>query len=172
MRTLLIAAAACLALGACAGQPVVITPPTVTTAGAATTAAPQTDPLTQLANFTVADLQAASADAHAQNPPDQTAFMCYDFLAATIPTIKLPGGQQGTVGAFVGFQKLRDLHNGTVSQSGLLKSLNLACAPLVIDTQTVINKLLIMGAGAGASGGLLGPAAGAIGGIVTSIPLP
>lgn len=157
---------ACLALNACAGQTVAVQPPVVITpsgTGTVTGDATPTDPLAKLAAFTVADLQAASADAKAQTPADVTASQCYDFLAATIPTIKLPNGQTQTVGAFAAFQKLRDLHNGTLNPKGILTSLNLACAPLVIDTQTVINKLLLMGAGTAATGGTLGPILGGIG---------
>lgn len=114
-----------------------------------------------LAAFTVADLQAASADAKAQVPPDVTAGQCYDFLITVIPTIKGPASGQ-TVGAFVAFQKARDLANGATAVNGVLKNLNLACAPLVIDTQTTINKLIVLGAGIGATGGALAPMLGAI----------
>jgi hypothetical protein len=127
--------------------------------------APGTDPTPPnaqgLAAFTVADLQAASADAKAQVPPDITAAQCYDFLAQVVPTIAGPASGQ-TVGAFVAFQHARDLANGATAINGTLKSLNLACAPLVIDTQTTINKLIILGAGIGATGGALAPVIGAL----------
>lgn len=142
-----------LSLAACAGQtPAVSLQSPVTV----TASAPAQDPLAQLQAFTVADLQAASADAKAQTPPDTTASQCYDFLAVALP--KLQGPQTGkTVGAVLAFQKLRDLHNGATSQSGALKNLNLACAPLVIDTQSVINKLILIGAGSAATGGAAAP---------------
>lgn len=137
-------------------------------AGCTTTAPPpagapvaSSDSLSGLAKFTVADLQAASADAHAQTPPDETAFRCYDFLITAIPTLT-PSSSGNTVGAFVAFQKLRDLHNGVSSAGGALKSLTLACAPLVIDTQTVVNKLLLLGAGTFATGGAVAPFVGMI----------
>jgi len=152
-----------VALSACASQvkvqpPVTLTPTATTTTSTASTA--PTDPLAQLKAFTLTDLQAASTDAHTNNDP--TAAQCYDFLIKTLPT--LPSFTPGTtVGAFVAFQKLRDLNNGVQSQTGTLKSLNLACAPLVIDTQTVINKLLLIGAGAAATGGAIEPIAPVIG---------
>jgi len=133
---------AAMFLASCAGTPAPVT---------GTTTGPVSG-IQGLASFTVADLQAASADAHAQVPPDQTAYQCYDYLASVIPTIQLPAGMS-TVGAFVAFQKARDVANGVSGIQGQLKTLNLACAPLVIDTQTTINKLLLLGAGAAATGG-------------------
>ena len=147
-----------LALGACSSAPqVTVQPPVVVTAAATQPAAPApSDPLAQLRAFTLADLTAASADAKAQTPPDITASQCYDFLAKNLPT--LPSFAPGqTVGAVMAFQKLRDLQNGATSQNGFLKSLNLACAPLVIDTQTVINKLALIGAGSAATAGAATP---------------
>ena len=149
-----------LLLAACAGQP----PVAVTTStGAVTISAPTTTaPDTQsLAQFTLADLMAASADAKAQTPPDVTAAQCYDFLIAFLPTVQVPGQGQ-TVGAILAFQKARDLVNGATSVNGQLKSLNLACAPLVIDVQTTINRLALMGAGAAATGGTAAPLLGLI----------
>jgi hypothetical protein len=134
-----------LGLAACAGTA------TVSTGGPAPVSTPAVQ---SLAQFTIADLMAASADAKAQTPPDITASQCYDFLIAFLPTIQLPGSGQ-TVGAILVFQKGRDLINGATGINGQLKSLNLACAPLVIDTQTTINKLLLLGGGAVATGGLL-----------------
>lgn len=165
-KLLLIAPIALLALAACAQTPppVVATPPSISTATATLAPAP-TDPLSGLRNFTVADLQAASADAHAQTPPDQTAYQCYDFLSANLPTLPsfTPGAK---VGAVLAFQKIRDLASGTTSQNGFLKQLNLACAPLVIDTQTTVNKLILLGAGGAATGGTLSPLLGGLGALI------
>lgn len=141
------AAALALALAACGGP---LVPPSP---------GPNPNPIQSLAAFTLADLQAASADAHAQNPPDQTAYQCYDFLIAVIPTIQIPGGNKN-VGAVLLFQQGRDLANGVTAANGALKNLNLACAPLVIDTQTTLNKLLLLGAGAAATGGAVAPIVG------------
>ena len=156
MKRLFIAAA-CLALAACAGSP----PPAISVQSPVVVGQPAApaqvqSPLAQLQSFTLADLQAASADAHAQVPPDQTAYQCYDFLVRTLPTLpQFTPGQ--TVGAVMAFQKLRDLNSGVTSAQGALKSLNLACAPLVIDTQTTINRLALIGAGGVASGGAAAP---------------
>ena len=110
--------------------------------------------LQALSTFTIADLQAASADAHVHG--DQTAFQCYDYLIVTLPTI-IPAAPTGTVGAFVVLQQGRDLANGINPTGGILKGINLACAPLVIDTQTVINQLLLLGAGGAAGVAVLAP---------------
>jgi Prokaryotic membrane lipoprotein lipid attachment site len=159
---------AALALSALAGCSSTSSTPslTISSAGITTSSTPlpgasaagpsgPTDPLAQLAAFTLADLQAADADAKAQTPPDVTASQCYDFLIAVIPTIQLPNGAQ-TVGAVMAFQRLRDINNGIGASGGIMKSLNLACAPLVIDTQTTVNRLVAIGGGvaAGASVGL------------------
>lgn len=168
MRHLFVAAIALFALGACAQTPapVAATPaPSVTTATSAVPAPAPTDPLSGLRAFTIADLQAASADAKAQTPPDTTSAMCWDFLAANLPT--LPTFQPGApVGAVLAFQKLRDLANGTVSQNGFLKQMNIACAPVVIDTQTTVNKLILLGAGGAVTGGTLAPALGGLGALL------
>lgn len=156
---LLFLAPACLLAASCTATTVAPAPVTgiTPTPIAAAPAAVQADPLKSLADFTIADLQAASADAKAQTPPDTTAAQCYDFLIITIPTLKAAGSATGTVGAILVFQKARDLASGTINPNGLLKQLNLACAPLVIDAQTVVNRLLLIGAGTAASGGTLGP---------------
>ena len=114
------------------------------------------NPVQTLAQFTVTDLQAASADAHASN--DVAAYQCYDYLAKVVPTIQ-PTAPAGTVGAFLAFQKARDLANGLNRANAGLSQLNLACAPLVIDAQTTINKLALLGVGAASTGGVLLPLA-------------
>ena len=177
MKRILVAAAL-LALAACSSAPqvtvqppVVITPPataTTTPLPGASAAAPS--PLAGFASFTVADLQAASADAHAANDPAHS-WTCWDYLAANLPTLQLPAGQQ-TVGAFLAFQKARDLANGAVSPNGLLAGLNVACAATVIDTQTTVNKLMLLGAGTAATGGALAPAAGMLPALGAALPIP
>lgn len=159
MRPYLIALAlGCgFAITACSSAPPIATgaPVSLLPSAAATAPAAPADPLAKLAAFTLADLQAASADAKAQTPPDTTASQCYDYLIQVIPTIQLPG-VGSTVGAFVAFQKLRDLNAGLSGQKAGLKAMNLACAPLVIDTQTTVNKLLLIGGGAAGLPGLGG----------------
>lgn len=168
---------ACLALLATAGCTSASAPPPAVATGAPVSlvpAAPAVDPLTQLHDFTVADLRAASADAKAQNPPDTAAAQCYDFLAVALPSFPslAPGSAGAAIGAVLAFQKARDLANGTVNPNGALSQLNLACAPLVIDVQTTVNKLLLVGAGTAATGGALGPALPGLSAIGGLLPIP
>ncbi len=148
--------------------------PTGTQIASAAPAAPQgpSDPIGQLAAFTVSDLQAASADAKAQTPPDTTASQCYDFLAGVIPTLQPPTPGNIKLGAFIAFQKARDLANGTTSNSGFLKQLNIACAPLVFDANLTLARLGLVSAGTAATGGALAPFAGALGPIGAALPIP
>jgi peptidoglycan hydrolase-like protein with peptidoglycan-binding domain len=145
-----------LLLGACASQPaqVSVQSPVVVTSGTPA-ATPAQSQLAKLQAFTLADLQAANADALAQSPPDVTSSQCYTYLIAFLPTIQGASGTK-TVGAIMAFQKARDLVNGVQGSGASLKKLNLACAPLVIDVQTTVNQLALQlgGAAAGASVGL------------------
>lgn len=145
MRTRhLLAPAFALALAACAQIPV---------APAAGGTSASTDPLASLKAFTVTDLQSALADAQAQTPPDQVAANCYQALIPLVQsqsTNPLPSA----AGAFSAFQKGRDV--GTIAQAGIPAGLNIACAPLVIDTQQTLAKLGIIAAGgAVAAGGVI-----------------
>jgi hypothetical protein len=152
---LIILALALPLLSACSGQVQVSAP--ATTSPIVTS----TDPLAQLKAFTLSDLTAATADAHATG--DQTAYQCYDYLITWLPT--LPSFTPATnVGAVLAFQKLRDLNASANNVQNSLKPLNLACAPLVIDTQTTINKLISIAGGAAATGGITG--------ILPVLPLP
>ena len=160
----LVALIAALTLAACAGQTpqVSVQSPVVVTSGAtaAAPAAPQSQ-LAQLQAFTLADLKAANADALAQTPPDQTSSQCYSFLIGFIPT--LPTLQQGQqVGAILAFQKVRDLQNGVTSSGGALKSLNLACAALVISAQATLNQLALIAGGTAAGASVGAPIVGAV----------
>jgi len=160
-----------LALAGCAPQAVQTQPATSAPAGAASSAAAApSDPLAQIATFTVADLQAASADAAAQVPPDVTARLCYDYLAGLIPTIKAPGGQ--TVGAFVAFQKARDLARGTSAAGGWLTAFNIACAALATDVRLTLAKFGLIAAGTAATGGALAPALPGLGALGATLPIP
>ena len=117
------------------------------------------NPITVLQTFTVADLQAAQADALAQTPPDTTAANCYSAL---IPIVQsgasnpLPKG----LGGFQLLQKGRDLKAAIAnlqSPNGPLASLNQACAPLVLDTQNTLIQLGIIGGGVIATSGITLP---------------
>lgn len=117
----------------------------------------QANPALVLQQFTLADLQAALADAQGQTPPDTIAANCYQALITVVmsPAVNpLPAGP----GAFQLFQKARDLKNivaALQSNQGPLTQLNVACAPLVLDAQTTLIRLGIIGGGIAASGGLL-----------------
>ena len=115
------------------------------------------DPITVLQKFTIDDLTAAKADADAQTPPDTVASNCY---AALIPVVQngasnpLPKG----LGAFQLYQKTRDLKAlvaNLKSPNGPLSSLNVACAPLVIDVQATLIQLGVIGGIAVGTGGLI-----------------
>jgi hypothetical protein len=144
MRKLLLGTACAIALAGCQSAPVT-TPATATTS-----------PLQQLATFTVADLTAAQVDALAQTPPDADAAQCYGFLASLIPTIQIPG-TTGTVGAFVAFQKARDLVNSAAGANPILKQINSKCAAVVNDTNFTLAKLGLIGGAAAATAGMVVP---------------
>jgi hypothetical protein len=118
----------------------------------------QQNPLIVLQRFTVADLQAALADAQAQTPPDTVAANCYTAL---IPFVQsqvenpLPSG----AGAFQALQKARDAKAylaNIQSPTGPLAGLNTACAPLVLDVQ---NTLVTLGISIGVIANPVGAAA-------------
>lgn len=124
-------------------------------AQAPTTQAPTgPDPLTQIAQFTIADLQAADMDAVAHN--DAISHACYPALIRFVS--ELQGNIAGATvkGAFSAFQRARDLRLGY--QSGLPVYLKLGCAALVQDETALLIKLGAIGAGA-AIVGPLAPAA-------------
>lgn len=107
----------------------------------------QNSSLSDLAKFTVADLQAADADAVANN--DAVAHACYPALEQFVQSLPTSGGT--VAGAFSAFQKTRDLANGV--KAGLPTYLKIGCAPLVMDEQQLINQLALIGAGAAATSG-------------------
>lgn len=118
----------------------------------------QQNPLIVVRQFTVADLQAALADAQAQTPPDTVAVNCYTAL---IPFVQsqaqnpLPAG----AGVFQALQKARDAKAylaNIQSPTGPLASLNIACAPLVLDVQ---NTLVTLGVSVGVIANPAGAAA-------------
>jgi hypothetical protein len=118
----------------------------------------QQNPLIVVRQFTIADLQAALADAQAQSPPDTVAVNCYTAL---IPFVQsqaqnpLPAG----AGVFQALQKARDAKAylaNIQSPTGPLASLNIACAPLVLDVQ---NTLVTLGVSVGVIANPAGAAA-------------
>lgn len=113
MKHLFLAAALSLSLGACTSL-----------TGGGTTSAP--DDLQQLATFTVADLQAADADAVANH--DDIAHACYPALEEFIQSLPSSNASTTVVGAFGAFQRARDLRN--VAVGGVPTYLTLGCGPL------------------------------------------
>lgn len=87
---------------------------------------PSPDPIQQVANFTVADLTLADADAVASN--DTVAHACYPALIQFVDS--LPSSTSGTTvaGAFSAFQKARDLRNAAAG--GVPLYLTMGCGPL------------------------------------------
>jgi hypothetical protein len=84
------------------------------------------DPIQQVATFTVADLQAADADAVSHN--DKIAHTCYPALIQFVQSVQ--GSTSGTtvIGAISAFQRARDVRNGVVS--GVPDYLTIGCGPL------------------------------------------
>jgi hypothetical protein len=121
----------------------------------------QANPIAVLQSFTVADLQAALADAQAQTPPDTVSASCYTAL---IPLVQsgvgnpLPTG----LGAFQLLQKARDaqaLIANLQSPTGPLAALNTACAPLILSTESTLAALGVISGAVAATGGLSLPIA-------------
>ena len=128
------------------------------TAGKPTVTQAQQNPLIVVRQFTIADLQAALADAQGQTPPDTVAVNCYTAL---IPFVQsqaqnpLPAG----AGVFQALQKARDAKaylSNIQSPTGPLANLNIACAPLVLDVQ---NTLVTLGVSVGVIANPAGAAA-------------
>lgn len=79
-----------------------------------------------ISQFTVADLQAADADAVATN--DVLAHQCYPTLIKFIQSLPSSTSSTTVVGAFSAFQKARDLRN--VAAGGIPDYLLVGCGPL------------------------------------------
>ena len=165
------AAVTALSLAACASQPA------ATTAAVPAAATEPSNPLVALQTFTLADIQAASADAHAQpaqpgcSSGDCTAYQCYDWLSANLPSA--PSFTAGsTVGAVLLFQKGRDALNGVSGSNGFLASFNRACAPLATDVKVTLAKFGLIAAGTAATGGALAPAAAGLPALGAALPIP
>ena len=127
MRTFVFAFVALFTLSGCA------TAPFAPTTGAT--------PLQAIGQFTVADLQAADADAVANN--DTIAHMCYPAMETFIMSVTGSTNTTTVLGAVSAFQKARDLANHITA--GLPVSLKVACAPLLVDDTTLIAKFAAIG---------------------------
>lgn len=101
----------------------------------------QQNPLLLLQQIATADLQAALADAQAQNPPDAIAANCYQALINLKgnPAFALPSGS--VAGVFTAIQKGRDLKSqlaNLAAPNGPLANLNAACAAWNQDNLTTL----------------------------------
>lgn len=160
MRSLLLASCAALPLllASCAVAPVPTPSPTPIPAPTKTSVGP----LQGLAAFTITDLQNALAIAQAGG--DQAGVQCYTYL---IPIVQQAAQQLGnpntTVsGAFSAFETGRVVATNIKGFiNGVPQGLNLACAPLVVDST---NTLVLLGAQVGVA--ITVPAA------VAALPLP
>jgi hypothetical protein len=123
------------------------------------------NPITVFQTFTEADLNAALADATANN--DAAAAACYSALLPIVQSGVANPFPTG-LGGFQLLQKARDakaLVANLQSPNGPLAKLNVACAPLVLDAQNTLIQLGIIGGGViavGATGGITLPALSAL----------
>jgi hypothetical protein len=134
MKHGIVAAALVLALAGCVG-----------TNSAGTVTAIDLPP--HLAAITLADLDAADADAKAHG--DGVAAMCYEALIPLIGAAQAPAAPVGLVS---GFQELRDGVNGGLAARGLLKQLEVPCGPLAADVNLTLVALVAKFAGAAVPG--------------------
>ena len=102
-------------------------------------------PLGDISTFTVADLEAAMADATAHN--DKAAMACYPVLMELVKSLpsKAPAAQpKGVVSAF---QQARDLTKSVQSNASgqaVVAAVNLGCAALFNDVQGDILRLGVL----------------------------
>ncbi len=128
--------------------------------------------LTKLSAFTIADLQAASADAKAHNDPEFA--MCWDGLQPIVTAIQAQGGNPlgftPPKGAASLIQAVRDIMQGAGTASGatplIVKQVNMACGPAYVAARADVLKVLIAvgltASGAPGVGGLLGAVPAAV----------
>ena len=158
-------------------QPAKKTTPTATTsttapAGKLTGTQVQQNPLLLLQQFTASDLQAALADAQAQTPPDTTSAQCYTALLA-LANSPISNPLPTQLGLFLALQKARDAKAfiaNMQSPNGPLSSLNIACAPLVMDVNSTLLALGITTGLVVGTGGVALPALPSLGGLISLLP--
>lgn len=119
---------AVLALAACSGAQ----------SNLSTSVASSTDPAQQISTFVVADLQAADTIAKANN--DTVGATCFEYL---IPKVQaLQSAEQTSKAAVAGAVSFAEVDRGITVQLNNAKSgLNVACAPLVLDTVNTAAQL-------------------------------
>lgn len=105
------------------------------------------DPLAALKAFTVSDIQGALDDAKAQN--DTQGVQCWSALLPAVQSQQAIKLQK--LGVFTALQKARDLDrlvSSIQSPTGMLSTLKDACASVIVDTNTFLLKLGVVGGGA------------------------
>lgn len=115
---------------------------------AKTATAPVTrDPQSVLKTFVVNDIQAALDDATANN--DQAAIDCWTAMLPAIQSAQNPLPTK--LGAFLALQKARDAVRGIdmfKAGVGPLADLKNKCAAIIVDTNTFLIRLGVLGGGA------------------------
>lgn len=132
-----------MALSACSTASAGTTP---APASSPSVSAPAVDPIQQISQFTVTDLQNADADAVSNN--DTIAHACYPAMIQFIKSLPGSNGSTTVSGAFSAFQKARDLRN-TVA-AGVPTYLTMGCGPLYAQVHADLLTFL--------AGGLAGQA--------------
>ena len=138
------------------------------------------DFLTALGKFTIADLQAASADAKAHNDPEFA--MCWDGLIPIVAGLQVQGGgvPPGLTlpkGAASFVQAIRDIlqGGGAVGTPLILKQVNMACGAAYVSARHDIIKVVVAvtaaASGAPGAGSLLGGIPSAIGPLLQGLPI-
>ena len=131
MKLHILAVAAVLGLSACASSGTTPTNPV----------SQFNQALAQIGTFTIADLQAADAEAVAAN--DVEAHACFPALVQFVQSFPVANGTQTISGAFSAFEAARITRiqvQGAVS-AGVPTYLKMGCSALVLDEQTFVLKL-------------------------------
>lgn len=146
--------------------------PKTESTGKLSTTQVQRDPLSLLRQFNASDLQAALDDANAQNPPDKTSAQCYSALL-TIVNSPLSNPLPSQLGLFLALQKARDAQaflSNLQSPNGPLASLNIACAPLIMNVNATLLQLGVVTGLVVGTGGIAIPALPALPGLLSILP--
>lgn len=100
------------------------------------------NPISSIEQFTLDDLNAAAADAAAQNPPDTRHGPCWTQLAAVVTSINPAGILPKGLGAAQAVQKVFDLQSTFQGHQAWKDQLAMSCALTVADLATDINTLI------------------------------
>lgn len=146
-------------LAACSAAPKITAPLQITPVATTQTASPApapVDPLQQLSQFTVADLNSAEQIAVANK--DTLSIPCYPALSKFVqsfPSLTGDGTVSGAVSAFETARTARLKVQGAVG-AGLPDYVKLGCAALFVDEQALAAKLAGMAAGASVGAPIVG----------------